>query len=54
LISGFEFARNFTWEIENHWEKISSTLRGLRIKDGMECSFERYLEARSLAERCAR
>ncbi len=52
LISGFEFARNFTWEIENHWEKISSTLRGLRIKDGMECSFERYLEARSLAERC--
>lgn len=52
LISGFEFSRNFAWEIENHWDKISTTLRNGRIKDGLECSFERYLEARDLAERC--
>ena len=52
LISGFEFSRNFAWEIEHHWELISTTLRNGRIKDGLECSFERYLEARALAERC--
>lgn len=52
LISGFEFSRNFAWEIENHWDEISTTLRNGRIKDGLECSFERYLEARGLAERC--
>jgi Asp-tRNA(Asn)/Glu-tRNA(Gln) amidotransferase A subunit family amidase len=52
LISGFEFSRNFAWEIEHHWERISTTLRNGRIKDGLECSFERYLESRGLAERC--
>lgn len=52
LISGYEFSRNFAWEIEHHWERISTTLRNGRIKDGLECSFERYLEARALAERC--
>ncbi|MBM3359015.1 MAG: amidase [Betaproteobacteria bacterium] len=52
LISGFEFSRNFAWEIEHHWEKISTTLRNGRIKDGLGCGFERYLEARDLAERC--
>jgi Asp-tRNA(Asn)/Glu-tRNA(Gln) amidotransferase A subunit family amidase len=51
-ISSFEFSRNFTWEIENHWEKISATLRNGRLKDGLACSFERYREARDLAERC--
>ncbi len=52
LISGFEFARNFTWEIEHHWSEISETLRNGRLTDGMTCSFERYLESRTLAERC--
>ena len=52
LISGFEFSRNFAWEIENHWEKISTTLREGRIKDGLTCSYERYIVARNLAERC--
>lgn len=51
-ISGFEFARNFTWEIENHWEGISERLRNGRIKDGLSCSLERYLEARNSAEQC--
>jgi Asp-tRNA(Asn)/Glu-tRNA(Gln) amidotransferase A subunit family amidase len=53
-ISSFEFARNFTYEIENHWEKISATLRNGRLKDGLACSFEKYREARDLAERCRR
>jgi Asp-tRNA(Asn)/Glu-tRNA(Gln) amidotransferase A subunit family amidase len=52
LVSGFEFARNFTWEIEHHWEKISTTLRNGRLTDGLNCSYEAYLEARNLAERC--
>jgi Asp-tRNA(Asn)/Glu-tRNA(Gln) amidotransferase A subunit family amidase len=51
-ISSFEFARNFTWEIENHWEGISERLRNGRIKDGLTCTLEQYLEARSFAERC--
>ena len=51
-ISSYEFARNFTWEIENHWEKISETLRNNRLKHGLACSYERYLDARNLAERC--
>lgn len=52
LISGFEFARNLTWEVENHWEKISTTLREGRLTDGLTCSYEKYLESRGLAERC--
>ena len=52
LISGFEFARNFTWEVEHHWNEISETLRNGRLTDGLTCSFERYLESRALAERC--
>jgi Asp-tRNA(Asn)/Glu-tRNA(Gln) amidotransferase A subunit family amidase len=49
-ISSFEFSRNFTHEIEHHWEKISAALRNGRLKDGLGCSFERYVEARSFAE----
>lgn len=50
LISSFEFARNFTWEIENHWERISTTLREGRLKSGLACTFSEYLEARNFAE----
>jgi Asp-tRNA(Asn)/Glu-tRNA(Gln) amidotransferase A subunit family amidase len=53
-ISSFEFARNFTWEIENHWARISERLRNGRLKDGLSCSFERYREARAFAARCRR
>ena len=53
-ISSFEFSRNFTWEIENHWDKLSAMLRNGRLKDGLSCSFERYREARSFAARCRR
>ncbi len=50
-ISSFEFSRNFTWEIDNHWERISTTLRNGRLKDGLSCTFEQYREARDFAER---
>ncbi len=49
-ISSFEFMRNFTYEIENHWEQISSTLRNGRIANGRKCSYEQYCEARMWAE----
>ena len=51
-ISSFEFARTFTCEIENHWDEISETLRGGRLQDGISGSFERYIEAKRLAEEC--
>ncbi len=51
-ISSFEFARNFTWEIEHHWDQISETLRNGRLKDGLACSYERYRNACDLAARC--
>ncbi len=51
-ISSFEFARNFTWELEHHRDRISEPLRGARIADGLNCPFERYLEAIELAESC--
>jgi len=53
-ISSFEFSRNFTYEIEHHWEKISTTLRENRLKSGLECSFERYSEARLFSAQCRR
>jgi Asp-tRNA(Asn)/Glu-tRNA(Gln) amidotransferase A subunit family amidase len=51
-ISSFEFARTFTWEIENHWNEISDTLRGGRLHDGLAGNFERYVEAKKLADEC--
>ncbi len=53
-ISSFEFARTFTWEIENHWNEISDTLRGGRLHDGLAGNFERYIEAKKLADECRR
>jgi Asp-tRNA(Asn)/Glu-tRNA(Gln) amidotransferase A subunit family amidase len=51
-ISSFEFARTFTWEIENHWNEISDTLRNGRLHDGLAGNFERYIEAKNLADEC--
>ena len=53
-ISSFEFARTFTYEIENHWDEISDTLRGGRLDDGINGSFERYTAAKQIAEECRR
>ena len=52
FISAFEFTRSLAWEIDNHWELISEDLRDGRLKVGMACSLERYVEARDLAESC--
>jgi Asp-tRNA(Asn)/Glu-tRNA(Gln) amidotransferase A subunit family amidase len=51
-ISSFEFARTFTYEIENHWDEISDTLRGGRLHDGINGSFERYVESKRIADEC--
>lgn len=51
-ISSFEFARNFTHEIEHHWDRLSGMLREGRLKDGLGCSYEQYSEARAFAEQC--
>jgi amidase len=51
-IASFEFARNFTWEIDNHWTQISEELRNGRLQDGLACSFERYRVAHDFAEAC--
>ena len=53
-ISSFEFARTFTYEIENHWDEISDTLRGGRLHDGINGSFERYIESKADRRRMPR
>lgn len=50
-ISGFEMARNLTWEIENRFELISEKFREGRLKDGLACTYERYCEMRELLAR---
>jgi amidase len=44
-ISSFEFLRNFTYEIEQHWARISTTLREGRIAHGRACSHAEYRAA---------
>jgi amidase len=51
-VSSFEFSRNFSWEVENHWDLISETLRNNRLKDGLSCPFEQYRDARDLLAHC--
>ncbi|WP_089935217.1 amidase [Candidatus Entotheonella palauensis] len=49
-ISSFEFRRNFTYEIVNHWGQISPALRQGRIASGQACSYEQYCDAKMWAE----
>jgi len=51
-ISSFEFVRNFTHEIEHHWDRISSDLRDYRLADGIGCPVERYTAALAAAAEC--
>jgi Asp-tRNA(Asn)/Glu-tRNA(Gln) amidotransferase A subunit family amidase len=51
-VSSYEFARNRRWEIDHHWDAISTFLRENRIHDGLTCRFETYRAARDLLERC--
>jgi amidase len=51
-ISGFEMARNLTWEFEHHWNEVSETFRNGRVKDGLECSYEKYVEMRIHMHHC--
>jgi Asp-tRNA(Asn)/Glu-tRNA(Gln) amidotransferase A subunit family amidase len=52
-ISGFEMARNLTWEIENHWSQMSEEFRNGRVRDGLACTYERYCEMREAVARCS-
>ena len=51
-ISGFEMARNLTWEIENHWNDISDEFRNGRLTDGLACTYEQYVAMRHLLHHC--
>jgi amidase len=53
-ISCREFVLNFARDIELHWDELSEDLRSGKIKVGRGVTFERYREARVLAERCRR
>jgi Asp-tRNA(Asn)/Glu-tRNA(Gln) amidotransferase A subunit family amidase len=48
IVSSFEFSRNYTWEIEHHWNEISTTLRDGRLKKGIGSGFDAYRAALSL------
>ncbi|MGZ5090906.1 MAG: amidase [Burkholderiales bacterium] len=51
-ISGFEMARNLTWEIENHWNEISEQFRNGRLTDGLACTYEQYVAMRHHVHHC--
>ena len=51
-ISGFEMARNLTWEFQNHWNEISEIFRNGRIKDGLACTYEHYVAMRNHMHHC--
>lgn len=51
IISSFEFSRNYTWEIEHHWDQISTTLREGRLQKGLASNFDDYVDALRLLER---
>jgi amidase len=53
-ISSFEMSRNLTWEIENRWDQISEGLRNGRLRDGIACTQEMYLDMKDRAETARR
>jgi amidase len=52
VIASFEFSRNFTYEIEHHWEQLSPALRQGRLGQGLACRFETYRRAQATLESC--
>jgi len=51
-ISAYEFARNFAFEIDQHWNQISQRLRDGRIKDGLGTTLADYKFALAHMYRC--
>lgn len=47
-VSSYEFARNYAWEIDHHWDRLSDTLRNGRLRKGIDCPFESYVAAQAL------
>ena len=54
VISSYEFVRNFSYEIEHHWDDLSESVRNGRIANGLEYDVEDYHQARYAAETCRR
>jgi amidase len=52
IVASFEFSRNFTYEIDHHWEQLSPALRQGRLGQGLACRFETYRRAQATLERC--
>jgi len=52
VVASCEFARNFTYEIDHHWEQLSPALRQGRVGQGLACRFETYREAQATLEHC--
>ena len=53
-VSGFEFARAMTYELTSQPQKLSKVLREGRAADGLECTYDRYAEARKVVAQCRR
>lgn len=51
-ISSYEFARNFAFEIDRHWDQISQRLRDGRIADGLRTTLMEYKTALAHMYRC--
>lgn len=49
VISSYEFARNFAFEIDRHWDRISERLRQGRIADGLATDYDSYRAALATA-----
>lgn len=44
-ISSYEFTRNYMFEIDRYYDKISERLRSGRVRDGLSCDWETYRRA---------
>lgn len=51
-ISSFEFTKNFAYEMDHHFDRISPALRNGRIADGQNCSIDNYEEALRFVADC--
>lgn len=50
-ISAFEFSRALAHERIHHGNRLSAALRSGRMHDGLNCSYEKYVEACGIAEK---
>lgn len=53
-VGGFELARSLTYELAHHTNKLSKVLREGRVVEGLQCTYERYVEHRNILSECRR